>query len=404
MKKLAGVIALLIILTLLVACGDEPTATVVTPAKTSALNPTQRPQVSPASNGSGVPTPRIGPDGQITVVAPRAEIGNFKGTFYYTKKFNIWQGGTTPSSGTPLSTTALGGVQLTNIPQLATASNPSLSPSGEILAYSYSPAPDTSVPGKVTVGQDIMGYDFKTKTSRMLMQREEPNMFMDEAAWSADGKYIYAALRAPLRDKSGAVVGQRYGIQRVELATSKRETLAEDARSPAPSPDGKFLIFIGVAASSQTFEYSLNVMNLASKVVKTITTPDQNFFSYYFPRVSPDSQLIVFSAPGGPDESVTTAPNPTATPSSGFREDGSVHALSVAAHGLPYDLWVIKPDGTGLRRLTTLFEDQPMGNWSKDGQRIIFLAGFGLYNIDVATGTLSKKSDEGSHEGFDFRE
>ncbi len=404
MKKLAGIISLLIILTLMAACGEESTATVVNSAKTSAPISTPRPQVSPANNGSGAPTPRIGADGQITVVAPRADLGNFKGTFYYTRKFNIWQGGTSPATGAPLSTTALGGAQLTNIPQLATASNPSLSPSGEILAYSFSPPPDTSVPGKVTVGQDIMGYDFKTKISRMLVAREEPNMFMDEAAWSADGKFIYAALRAPLRDKSGAVIGQRYGIQRVELATGKRETLAEDARSPSPSPDGKFLVFVGVAASTQTFDYSLNVMDLATKEVKAITRPDQNFFSYYFPRVSPNSQLIVFSAPGGPDESVTSAPNPTPTSSTGLKKDGSVKALSATAHGLPYDLWLVKPDGTGLRRLTTLFEDQPMGLWSKDGQRVLFLAGLGLYSVEVSTGTLSKKSDEGSHEGFDFRE
>lgn len=73
------------------------------------------------------------------------------------------------------------------------------------------------------------------------------------------------------------------------------------------------------------------------------------------------------------------------------------------AHGVPYDLWVVKPDGTGLKRLTILFEDQPMAAWSNDGKKIAFLAGQGFYMIDSDGKNLVKKSDRGAHAGFDWR-
>jgi hypothetical protein len=72
-------------------------------------------------------------------------------------------------------------------------------------------------------------------------------------------------------------------------------------------------------------------------------------------------------------------------------------------HGLPFDLWLVKPDGTNVRRLTTLFEDQPVPAWSKDGKQIIFIAGLGLYSIDADGKNLAKKSDKGAHGGFDWK-
>jgi Tol biopolymer transport system component len=224
-------------------------------------------------------------------------------------------------------------------------------------------------------------------------------MFLEDPVWSVDGKYLYASYRSPVRDKSGAVVGQKVGIQRLEVTTGKRELLLEDGREPAPSADGKSLVFIGVAASTMTFDYSFKIMDLQTRQIRELTNPSQNFIAFYFPRLSPDGKWIVFSAIGGPD-SITSQPNPL--PSGTTGAGGGVRAALL--HGLPYDLWLIRPDGSGLRRLTVLFEDQPMPVWSKDSQRVIFLAGQGFYSVEITTGSLLKISDEGSHGGFDYRE
>jgi Tol biopolymer transport system component len=75
-----------------------------------------------------------------------------------------------------------------------------------------------------------------------------------------------------------------------------------------------------------------------------------------------------------------------------------------AAHGLPYDLWLVKPDGSGLKRLTTLFEDHTMPAWSNDGKKITFLTGLALYTIDADGKNLVKKSDRGGQQaGFVWR-
>ncbi|NWJ46309.1 MAG: PD40 domain-containing protein [Chloroflexi bacterium] len=391
MNKFPYIATTLFVLTLILsACGDSSTtAAPSTTFSTISTRPSQTTQSSPAN----ALTPLVGPDGQITVVAPTATVGNFKGSFFYVKNNNIWQGGIGLPGIPPVSTTKLGGIALTNVSALAITKTPALSPDGQTLAYAYSPDPEIKN-GRTIIGQDIMTLDLKTKAAKVLMERQEPDMFLEDPAWSPDGKYLYASYRSPERDKTGAVIGQKVGIQRLELATGNRETLVQDAREPVPTPDGKSLVFIGVAASTMTFDYSFKVLDLATKQERELIKPELNFLSYYFPRISPDGQWVVFAGVGGPEYS---ANSPTATPSI-----GSVQGL--ALHGMPYDLWLIKTDGTNLRRLTVLFEDQPMASWSKDGKQIIFLAGQGFYTVEVDTGKLSKKSDEGAHGGFDYRE
>ncbi len=395
-KSFIGLILLVVLGGLvLAACGDEakPTDIPTFPVSTRTSSPINQ----GVTTVTGSVVPRVGADGQITVVAPPANLSNFSGSFYYVKNYNIWHAGTNISGITPPTTSKLNGLQITKAENLSIAVSPALSPDGKTLAYAYSPPPQADSAGRITIGQDIVGYDLTTKETKVLIARPVPTAFLDDPVWSADGKYIYAGLRSSVYDKSGAVVGQKYSIQRMELASGQIETLAEDGKAPAPTPDGKFVVFVGVAASTQTFDISFKILDIATRQVKDLVKPDQNFLDYYFPRVSPDGQWIAFAAAGGPDISFNSGTNPTPTPVS-----GSVQGFG--AHGIPYDLWLVKPDGSGLRRLTTLFEDQPMTSWSKDSKTITFLAGQGLYTVDVTNGKLSKKSDEGSHQGFDFRE
>jgi WD40-like Beta Propeller Repeat len=359
-------------------------------------------QVTPG--GAGLIGPTIGVDGQITVAAPTANPKAFKGSMYWVKSNNLWQG------GAAVNVKTLGGTAVTNTSPLATTSYPALSPDGAILAHSFSPEPDTTNPGKIIIGQDIMGMDVKTKQKRLLVKRPEPEAFVDHPSWSNDGKYLYYSYRSPLRNNQGYIVGQKLGIARLEIVSGKIEDLIGDAREPHPTPDGKSVVYVGVAASNQSFEYSFKLLDLETKTVRNLLSRDQKFELFYFPRVSPDGQSVVVAAIGGPDTDLSRVspgnPLVTPTPSNSF-VDGSVKSYGLnkaALHGLPYDLWLVKLDGTGLRRLTALFEDQPMAAWTKDSKQIVFLAGLGLYQINLDGSGLTKISDEGSHGGFDYRE
>ena len=73
-----------------------------------------------------------------------------------------------------------------------------------------------------------------------------------------------------------------------------------------------------------------------------------------------------------------------------------------AAHGLPWDLWEIRLDGSGLRRLTNLAEDDPSLAWSPDGRWLAFQGGSGVYIVDVATTTLYQLSEAVGFGGMDW--
>lgn len=411
---------LLLLSLLLVACGGDNTAT------SSVTNPLgQGAPGGTTPDSSGKLAPVVGANGQITVLAPTPTGTNMPGLFVWVNSNNIWISGAN-SQGTPFTSKNLGGKALTKVEPLAQATSPTLSPDSSQVVYAYSPEPQGTA-GNIVIGQDIWIYDLKANSAKMVIKRDEPQTFLDEPIFSADGKFIYFSYRTPVRDQKNIVTGEKIGIDRFEVATAKREHLTEDARYPAPSPDGKSVVYVGTDASGGTYETTLKVLDIATKQSKTLLDRDSAFLGYYAPRYSPDGSLIAFSAVGGPDtmvpdpnaalpgQNVAPAPAPTPTKTGAGQNNGGLAMLGLlvppetnnkakAAHGVPFDVWTIKPDGSNVKRITTLFEDQPIPAWSKDGKQIAFLAGLGLYIVDADGKNLSKKADTGAHGGFDWRE
>jgi Tol biopolymer transport system component len=365
-----GVISLLMVLWLS-GCGSQTVVT-GTPASQS---------------GNNFPTPILGQDGQITIVAPTANPADFSGIFFYVKENTLWQ------SAAPLQKDRLGGTPLIKVKDLEFIKNPALSPDAKMLAFTFSPEPKPDPVRGSVVTQQIILFDLSTKQTKLSIKASQNDSLLDEAAWSADGKAIYYSLRQPLRDKENVVIGQKLEIRRYEIATGKDEFVIEDGISPAASADGKSLVYIGKDATNQTLAPSLKMLDLNTRKVKTLVGQEQDFLGYYFARFSPDGTWVVFSAP------VQVAAVPL-TP----KAEGSVRLFSVPKHSIPYDVYIVRADGTGLRRLTALYEDQPQPLWSKDGKKVIFLAGHGLYTFDIGANLLTKKVNEGAYGGFDYRE
>jgi tricorn protease-like protein len=66
------------------------------------------------------------------------------------------------------------------------------------------------------------------------------------------------------------------------------------------------------------------------------------------------------------------------------------------------DLWVVNVDGTGLRRLTSFYEDLPIVSFSPDGQQIVVMGEGGIYLMRPDGGQLRRIDQLGDYRGLDW--
>jgi Tol biopolymer transport system component len=207
-----------------------------------------------------------------------------------------------------------------------------------------------------------------------------------EPVWTPDGRsLVYAAVRRLPDSPLGEAANQ---VERVPVAGGERTLLVSDAFSPALSRDGRQLAFLRASRSAAGEAVSLWVADADGRGARLVLD-DRRFASLAFARFAPDGQRLAFAAVGGP------APE--------RRAAGRLRLLAVGvAHGPPWDLWEIRVDGSGLRRLTALAEDDPALAWSPDGRWLAFQGGSGLYVLDVATTALYQLSETPGFGGIDW--
>ncbi|MEJ7608908.1 MAG: hypothetical protein WKF37_22200 [Bryobacteraceae bacterium] len=97
---------------------------------------------------------------------------------------------------------------LTNTPDIS-EDNELLSPDGGAIAFNYKPTTSPSV--------DVAVMDIRTRQVRKLTEEKSPNHLWELAAWSPDGKYVYA--------NRGNIGFTDSSIYRIDIATAKAEEL-----------------------------------------------------------------------------------------------------------------------------------------------------------------------------------
>ena len=75
----------------------------------------------------------------------------------------------------------------------------------------------------------------------------------------------------------------------------------------------------------------------------------------------------------------------------------------VHAHGLPWDLWLVKADGTRFERLTEAALDSPYPAWSPAGKFIGFMDFTGIYVVDRQQRTAYRVSTRIGHGSLDWK-
>jgi Tol biopolymer transport system component len=160
--------------------------------------------------------------------------------------------------------------------------------------------------------------------------------------------------------------------------------------TPAYSPDGKQISFDWDAEARSVHESGIDIANADGSLVRRLTSLDVPNVLDHASAWSPDGEWIVFTEMHGPAESSIVK---LRLDGSGRKEltswelnannaawspDGRLVAFNSYKSPQPgksSNLYVVRPDGTGLTQLTHYKGgklNSYMGDWSPDGKQIVF--------------------------------
>jgi Tol biopolymer transport system component len=194
-----------------------------------------------------------------------------------------------------------------------------------------------------------------------------PCQFLDDPAWSPDGSQIMYTRMAPDSRTGGR-------LEVVDVATRKTRTVLAARAGQSYSgvryaPDGTAVVLEWLQLSAKDYDQLVSVqlalVDLTSRTPGLTTLTGPALFPE-LPDWSPEVDLIVYAA------------HPKAA------DPGQ-------------DLFLVRPDGTGRRRLTTLTSaggGASHADFTADGSAVVFVGAdasgsVGFMRVDLATGTVS---------------
>jgi mono/diheme cytochrome c family protein/Tol biopolymer transport system component len=285
--------------------------------------------------------------------------------------------------------------QLTTNPAETYAQDPVISPDGTQVAFVALVQPAATA--KLPIPTSVL-YVMNLDGSGLREVWKPQAGLLGLPTWAPDARSLYVAANG-VRAAADSSSERLLQVMRVDLAGGAARPLLNDALDPTISRDGKQLAYLTLKVDG--------VMSLA------LAAPDGSgartlidgsaFQGFYAPRFSPDGTRIVVAAIGGPK--TDSQGMPVAPPSGASPIDtllGLQAPATADAHGLPWDLWVINTDGSGLRRLTNIYEDLPMAAFAPDGQQIAMMGAGGIYRMDADGGNLRRIDPVGDHGGLDW--
>jgi Tol biopolymer transport system component len=240
--------------------------------------------------------------------------------------------------------------------------SPALSPDGLEVAYI---AFDQQVGLEADINSDLhvislIGPDRLNGEDRAILEHQQRAEFFWTPRWSADGTSLVYAHQTQTDDDFGAM----FTLETIDLATGATQVLRVRAREGDFSPTEPLVAFV----DSPQIDSRLAIIHPTTLQVSILLTVEHGLSGFRVPQFSPSGEWIAFLATGdGPSVS-----------------DGIVAALGTGRNGVQ-DVWMIRPDGSGLQRLTTVSEDQPDFAWSSDGRHILLRGAFGVYTVEVGT-------------------
>ena len=268
---------------------------------------------------------------------------------------------------------------------------PRWSPDGKQIAYALD-LPYTGQPNQQW-GSDIVLMAANGSGERTIVKRPAAGFKVEGLAWSADGAALYAGV-VETTIKDGRFVSQVFRVERIDLVGGARTPIVPEATYPTAAADGSRIAYITYGEGDTPG--GVWVARPDGSDRKLLVPATGKFAAVYYPRFSPDSKTIAFSA-------ATLGQGAEPGPSVPSARSWPRQPPVAAAHGFPMDVWAVSVDGGEPRRLTNFLEDEPYPAWSPDGGQLAIIATGGLYTVPAAGGDPKKIGLGGTLVQIDWR-
>jgi Tol biopolymer transport system component len=282
--------------------------------------------------------------------------------------------------------------KITDLPSGAAVTGATWSPDGTQVIF----AQFWRRPNERSSGADLIIANADGSNAHSFADRDAPNTVLETPEWMPSGNVYYTIRRVVNGRDSQTIVRQTVGGQ--------PEPVLDNAYDPAVSPDEKTLIYLTNTETGQAMrKWTIGESGTGCQLLS-----DQVFQYIGLPRISPDGTRLAVSGSGDPtlepsgcggDPRSTT---PIAAPTSGPSLTDWLQPDTAYAHGLPFDVWSMNLDGSDMKRVADIKDDDPAVAYSPDGTKMAIFGVAALYLVDAQGGQPDKLVDQGGYGGLDW--